>query len=134
MRLHWAILPNISFPLAEVAMYKVKEAKLVRITERNDVRCADVEVQVAGMNDVMMAEFRSSANHTLDMTHIYRKDVLQELDWYDNNLHQAFEDVTTDLFSQNGQKTDGGERESFKKQILEYGNLEQEILSQLQGR
>jgi hypothetical protein len=134
MRVQWAILPNIPFSLAEVAMYTVKEAKLIRITERNDVRCADVEVQVEGMNDVMLAEFRSSKDHTLDMTHVYRKEVSRELDWYDNNLHQAYEDVTTVLFEENGQETDGVERESFKQQILGYGNLRQEVLSQLQGR
>jgi hypothetical protein len=111
-------------------MYKIKEAKLVRMTERNDIPCADVEVQVEGRNDVLLAEFSPSKDNSLDMTHIYRKQASHELDWYDNNLHQAYQDVSTELFGENGQETDWGAREDFKQQILGYGKLEKEILVQ----
>jgi hypothetical protein len=127
MKVQWAILPNINLS-AEAHMYKIKEAKLVRMTERNDVPCAHVEVEVEGMNDSMLVEFTRSKDNSLDMTHVYRKQASRELDWYDNNLHQAFHDVSSKLFQQNGQLTDLGEREEFKQQVLAFGELEKEML------
>jgi hypothetical protein len=109
-------------------MYKIKEAKLVRMTERNDIPCADVEVQVEGRNEVLLVEFSPSKDNSLDMTHIYRKEASHELDGYENNLHQAFQDVSAELFGEYGQETDWGQREDFKQQILGFGKLEEGIL------
>jgi hypothetical protein len=114
-------------------MNTIKDAKLARISERNDIRCADVEVRMEGSDDVFVAEFRLSKDNTLDMSHIYRKEASREVDWYDNNLHQAYQGVTMDLFDNNGQEINWGERENFKQQIVGCGTLEQDILAQLQG-
>jgi hypothetical protein len=72
----------------------IKHAELIKISERNDVRCADVEVTIKGMKDVLLVELTPSVDRDYKLTHIYRKEASRELDWYDNDLHQAYKDLS----------------------------------------
>jgi hypothetical protein len=108
-------------------MLTVKHAEIVRFTERNDIHCADVEVKAEDLKDVLLVEFAQSQDNNFDMTHVYRKDVSGEIDWYDNNLHEAFEDVSAQLFLNESKETLRGEREAFKEEILTYGHIRKDL-------
>jgi hypothetical protein len=112
---------------------EIKQAKVVRFTERDDVPCADIEVHVEGSDKVMLAEFSPSQNKQYDLTHIYQKEVSSEVDWFDNNLHQAFKEVTSELFeNQTDQEINWGKREDFKQQILCFGSVQKQLEEHLQ--
>ncbi|SDN18339.1 hypothetical protein SAMN04487897_10250 [Paenibacillus sp. yr247] len=108
-------------------MRRIKQANIVRFTERNDVRCADVEIKADGIKGILLAEFTASQDNDFDMRHVYRKDESSEIDWYDNNLHKAFKDVSEELFDNEGLETKWGEREEFKEGILMFGSIRKEL-------
>ncbi|TXK86107.1 hypothetical protein [Paenibacillus sp. N3.4] len=108
-------------------MNKIKQAAIVRFTERNDVRCADIEVEVEGREGTLLVEFKASEGYDFDMTHVYMKDASNEIDWYDNNLHEAFQDVTEQLFQSESHERKQLDRETFKEDILSYGSIGEEL-------
>jgi hypothetical protein len=112
-------------------MNRIEEVEFLGTAERNDVRCADVEVKVSGMDEPLIVEFTASRDNDFDMTHIYKKDADRTLDWYDNNLHRAFKDVTVELFEDLAGETHWGPREAFKQEVLSYGNIRKELEAHL---
>jgi|GEM_PF-6200838 len=113
-------------------MNKVDKAEFVRMTERNDVACADVEVQFVGSDEVLLAEFTSSRARDLILSHIYRKETLLDVDGYDNNLHRAFADVTEELLEGDAGESGRSGRETFAEQILAFGTVEEELQEHFQ--
>jgi hypothetical protein len=63
-------------------MRRIKQANIVRFTERNDVQSVDVEVKADGIKGVLLAEFTASQDNDFDLRHVYRKDASNEIDWY----------------------------------------------------
>ncbi|WP_205516829.1 hypothetical protein [Paenibacillus sp. SYP-B3998] len=108
-------------------MLTIKHAEVVRFTERNDIACADVEVKVDHSKGILLAVFTASKDNDFDMTHVYRKDVSGEIDRYDNNVHQALEDMSEALFQNEAEETKWGEREAFKEQVLTFGSIRKEL-------
>ncbi|MBD0381199.1 hypothetical protein [Paenibacillus sedimenti] len=108
-------------------MTAVKHAEIRGFTERNDVHCADIEVKVEGFKDVFLAEFTGSRDNDFDMTHVYRKDASEEIDWYDNNLHEALKDVSEEMFQNEAGETIWAKREEFKEGILTFGTIRKEL-------
>ncbi|MFD0698662.1 hypothetical protein ACFQZT_31795 [Paenibacillus sp. GCM10027628] len=108
-------------------MTAIKHAEIKGFIERNDVQCADIEVKVKGTKDVFLAEFTESNDNDFDMTHVFRKDVTGAIDWYDNHLHKAFEDVSEELFQNEAGETIWAKREEFKEGILNFGKIRQEL-------
>lgn len=108
-------------------MRKIKQANIVRFTERNDVRCADIEVKAEGIKEILLVEFTPAKDNDFDMSHVYRKDASNEIDWYDNNLHEAFKDVYEELFNNNEHDKEWGEREAFIEEILSFGSIRKEL-------
>lgn len=102
-------------------MRKIKQANIVRYTERNDISCADIEVKADGLQGVFLVEFTGSNDNDFDMRHVYRKEVSSEIDWYDNNIHEAFKDVSEELFKK------WSEREEFKEGVLTFGSIREEL-------
>jgi hypothetical protein len=110
----------------------ILDAKLVKISERNDVRCGDVEVHMKGTDDVLLVEFTQSADNDYNMVHLYRKEVSHEIDGYDNNLHKAYKDVTVDMFENKELATYWGKREEFKQQVLAFGSVREDLKEHFQ--
>lgn len=108
-------------------MKKIKQANIVRFTERHDVRCADVEVKADGIKGSLLAEFSATKDNNFEMRHVYRKDASNEIDWYDNNLHEAFKDVSEELFNNNRLDKEWGEREAFSEEVLSFGSIRKEL-------
>lgn len=108
-------------------MYYIKDAKIRRFTELDGVRCAEVEVRPGAADDpellvYITAKDQTDGQHDYDMVRIIRNDANLELDWYDNNLHSAFEEVTDKAFTDSTHITAGEEREKFKKELFRMGN------------
>lgn len=104
-------------------MYYIKDAKIRRFTELDGVRCAEVEVRPGAADDpellvYITAKDQTDGQHDYDMVRIIRNDADLELDWYDNNLHSAFEEVTDKAFTDSTHITAGEEREKFKRIAL----------------
>jgi hypothetical protein len=110
----------------------ILDAKLVKISERNDVRCADVEVHMKGTDDVLLVEFTQSADNDYDISHVYRKEVSHEIDGYDNNLHKAYKDVTVEMFENEVLATNWKMREEFKQRVLAFGSVREDLKEHFQ--
>ncbi|MDR6879016.1 hypothetical protein [Bacillus sp. 3255] len=108
-------------------MITIKEAAIARFTERNDVWCADVEVKAEGVEGTLIAEFAATKSDEFDLRHVYRKDASREIDWYDNNLHDAYQNVSKELFGQPSNKSKWGSREEFIEGILAFGSIREEL-------
>ncbi|WP_281885922.1 hypothetical protein [Paenibacillus sp. YYML68] len=112
-------------------MNNVVQAECKRVLERNDTLCADVEVIIEGKEHHLIALFAESKDNDYDMIMVLRKDASREIDWYDNDLHAAYEDVTEELFQDQHGETHWGEREKFKEQVLSFGSVRADIKSKL---
>lgn len=107
-------------------MQNIKEAKFQRITELNDKKYAEVMVVTAGRDKPVMALFEQSADGGLQMSKLYHLDVDYELDWYENNLHQAYTDITDNFFDHGYAETNGLKKDTFADEVLSYGNIREE--------
>ncbi|SFJ11255.1 hypothetical protein SAMN02799624_03302 [Paenibacillus sp. UNC496MF] len=106
----------------------VKEAHVKGASDRDGLHCAEVEVQTSDAhNPDLLAYFGRSQDNDYDMVAVVRSDARPDADWYDNSLHQAYADVTDELFDTPTMKTDWGERESFKEQVLSYPGVRADI-------
>jgi hypothetical protein len=110
---------------------KVTDAKCRRVLERNDTLCADVEVKLAGEEKPYVAIFAESKDNDLDMVMLLKNDADPALDWYDNDLHIAYADVTETMFAGQQGETYEGSRQEFKDQVLNHGTIRQEIRQML---
>ncbi|MDO7906914.1 hypothetical protein Q5741_10860 [Paenibacillus sp. JX-17] len=118
-------------------MYYIKEAGIRRITEVDGVPCAEVEVHPGAADDPQLLVYvaRTSGEtggEGYEIKRLIRNDADLALDWYDNSLHSAFEDVTAEAFTNTALYTAEQERGKFLHEVLGYGNLRQEIGGRLQ--
>ncbi|WP_308634798.1 hypothetical protein [Paenibacillus silvisoli] len=106
----------------------VTDARVRRATDREGIHCCEVEVHTddAGSPE-LLAYFGASRDNDYDMIAVVKNDARSEIDWYDNNMHTAFADVSDELFDTPTMKTDWGERESFKEQVLSFPGIRAEI-------
>ncbi|CAM4120441.1 hypothetical protein L1N85_02680 [Paenibacillus alkaliterrae] len=107
---------------------QVVEAHVRRAVRWGGIPCGEVEVTTdeAGA-PVVLAFFSLSKDNDFDLQAIVRNDADTETDWFDNNMHQAFQDMTVDVFQNVNMKTDWGARESFKEQVLSSGKVREEL-------
>lgn len=107
---------------------QVIEAHVRRAIERDGIRCAEVEVETDDTSaPAVLAYFSLSKDNDFDMQAIVENDANKETDWFDNNLHQAFKDMTISAFQNVNMKTDWGAREVFKEQVLSSGRVRAEL-------
>ncbi|TVY00282.1 hypothetical protein [Paenibacillus cremeus] len=112
---------------------KVKQAECKRVLERGGQLCADVEVVLEGEPKALVALFAESKDNDYDMVMLLQKDADTEIDWYDNDLHAAYVDVSETMFDNSSGETYWEPRESFKEQVLSYGRVKEEIRSKLEA-
>lgn len=113
-------------------MNNVTNAECKRVLERGDRLCADVEVTVEGEPSKYVALFTDSKDNDLDMVMVLKKDADSDIDWYDNDLHAAYIDVSESLFQDQHGETHWGDRESFKEQVLSFGTVRSDVRSKLE--
>lgn len=114
-------------------MYTIQDAKIRRITEVNGAPCAEVEVYPASEGDrVLLAYLTPSAPlGGYELVKLVRSDASLEVDWYDNNMHSAFEDATDVAFEDSTASTAEEDRDSFKQQLLSFGQLYEQLNQRL---
>jgi len=106
----------------------VTEAKVRGKAERNEGRCCEVEVHTdRPETPELIAYFGPSSDNDFDMVAVVRSDADEAADWFDNSMHNAYEDIAIELFETSTMKTDWGRRETFKEQILSYPGIRTEL-------
>ncbi|HUC92670.1 MAG TPA: hypothetical protein VMS09_11650 [Paenibacillus sp.] len=112
-------------------MIEVQHASFRRTAHRNGRFCGEVQVTTNdARTPVVLVYFTASQDNDYDMVDILANDADTEIDWYDNNLHQAFAN-RNEWFETDEMKTDWGERESFKEQVLAYGSVREDLAREL---
>lgn len=75
-------------------MAQVTHAEFVRMTQRNDVPCGEVKFFLNGEDTPYLAEVISSSDGHKQVSRVYKLQADLAVDWYDNNMHLAYEEVT----------------------------------------
>ncbi|WP_373231413.1 hypothetical protein [Cohnella sp.] len=108
-------------------MMKVKEARFRRVLYRGGQSYAEVEVLTDhGRNPQMLAYFRVGQNGSYQLVRLIGNDADQEIDWFDNNLHSAFEELTASMFSSPDHLA-ANDRDDFAEQILAVDGISEEL-------
>ncbi|GGG20673.1 hypothetical protein [Paenibacillus abyssi] len=103
-------------------------AHVRRAVNKDGARCGEVEVRTDDpARAEMLVYFSASQDNDYDMHSIVHNDAAAEIDWYDNNMHNAFEEISGNLFESDEMKTKWGEREVFKEAILSFGNVRADL-------
>ncbi|XEC93225.1 hypothetical protein AB6A23_17830 [Paenibacillus tarimensis] len=106
----------------------VIQAHVRGAVERDGVQCAEVEVRTDDpKRPELLVYFSASKDNDYDMHSIVNHEANTEIDWFDNNLHEAFREVSGNMFETYQMKTDWGQREFFKESVLSFGNVREEI-------
>ncbi|MCD9022749.1 hypothetical protein [Cohnella silvisoli] len=104
-------------------MIKVKEAQFRRVLDRGGQLYAEVEVFTDHQRDPqMLAYFRAGPNGSFPLVRLISNDANQEIDWFDNNLHSAFEDVMKPIFT-SPDHLSINDRDEFAAQIMSYPGI-----------
>lgn len=104
-------------------MIKVREAQFRRVLDRGGQNFAEVEVFTDQPRDSqLLAYLRSGPDASYSLVRLMSNDADYEVDWFDNNLHSAFEDVTTPTFS-TPDHLGRTERDQFAAQIIAYPGI-----------
>ncbi|AEI40076.1 hypothetical protein [Paenibacillus mucilaginosus] len=112
-------------------MAGIKHAECKRIVERSDQLCADVEVQLEGEKQAFIALFTDAGDEDYRLEMILKNDADPAIDWYDNDLHAAYEDVTEELFGGTQGGSGWSSKEEFKEAVLAYPGVRSQIRTQL---
>jgi hypothetical protein len=104
-------------------MIKVRGAQFRRVLDRGGKAFAEVEVFTDQSRDPqMLAYFRAGSDGTYPLVRLMSNDADYEVDWFDNNLHSAFDDVTIPTFS-TPDHLGITERDEFAAQIKAYPGI-----------
>lgn len=106
-------------------MYAIQDAKIRRLTEVDGLSCAEVEVQPANAGDPSLLVYVAATQpqNTLQITRIVRNHSDSTLDWYNNNMHTAFEEATETAFQNSEGITAGEDKARFEQELFSFGLL-----------
>lgn len=114
-------------------MYYIKDAQFRRVTEYNGLNCAEVQVTSGGVEDPDLLVYFAHSAHgdELDIVRMIANDAEAEVDWYDNNMHQAFVEISEDQFGDRGYPAPPQQRAEFKRDLLSKEGLLSKINQEL---
>ncbi len=99
-------------------MINVRDARFRRVLDREGQAFAEVEVFTDHQRDPqMLAYFRIGPKGSYSLVRLMSNDADSEIDWFDNNMHSAFEDVTVPMFTSPDHLANN-DRDEFASQIL----------------
>ncbi|MFS0837518.1 hypothetical protein [Paenibacillus sp. 1P03SA] len=116
-------------------MTNIKHARVTRITNHKDTQVADVEFAVEGFDKPLLAKFEkpygasapdNTGEASFKLGPVYRNDADLALDWYNNNLHDAYEDITAELFY-SSTNLYGLQKDQLEASLLEHGDVKREL-------
>lgn len=107
-------------------MLTVRQASFRGIRDAQGQRVAEVEVMTDNPGCASLLAYFREGPKGYQLVRVLSNDAATEVDWYDNNLHEAFEDVTMKLFS--GPSHGGGEdRNAFAAQVLDKDGIRADL-------
>lgn len=114
-------------------MLTVREARFSRVLDRGGHRIAEVEVFTGHPRDPQfVAYIRAADDGSFKLANVLKNDADTEIDWFDNSLHNAYEDVGALMFS--GPDHLGLiDREQFTSQLLEAEGISEALERHLKG-
>jgi len=92
----------------------VRSAHVRGIVNRDGEPCAEVEVETDSASAPVVLAYFANEGGIAVLRSVVRNDANRETDWFDNNLHQAFEDITSTALD----PADETRRQSFQESIL----------------
>lgn len=108
----------------------IKKAVFSRVIPNGGELYGEVKVWPVREDAPMLAWFSQNGDGCLALTKLIRKQEELDLDWYDNDLRQAFDDVTDSWFTE--PLSEGGcSRTEFEREILDYGDVAAEMEERL---
>lgn len=110
-------------------MYYIKDAKIRRMTEYDGAPCAEVGVLPGAVGDHALLVYivEDKVEDGYEIVRILTNDASLESDWFDNNLHDAFVDVTVSAFTGSPVMSPEEERYKFQRELLIFGDLKREL-------
>lgn len=118
------------------AMFSIGSAKFRRLTHKDGITSAEVEVVPAHAGDPgLLAYFTTEEAEAGDfrLVQVVRNDADFEVDWYDNNMHQAYEELRHTAL-QSGSFVPAAtswEPEQLKRDVLAFGDIRQQLQAHL---
>lgn len=110
-------------------MYYIKDAKIRRMLDYDGAPCAEVGVLPGAAGDlpllVYIVEDRREDGY--EIVRILTNDASTATDWYDNNMHDAFVDVTASAFAGSPVMTPEEERSKFQRELLIFEGLKKQL-------
>jgi hypothetical protein len=106
-------------------MMDIQHAELRRTAEIDGSRYAEVEVTEANTGHTYSVVLKPAEDGLYKVNRITEKHAEMELDWYDNDMHQAFKDVTDSLVNTEDAAIELAQR------IVGYGNIREELSASL---
>ncbi|MCM3785827.1 hypothetical protein M3231_22935 [Neobacillus mesonae] len=115
-------------------MYVIQNAKITNKMELNGVSCVEVAVEPgqAGDPSLLVYVSQSASGSGLDLHRVVRNHHDLALDWYNDNHNAAFQDATEVAFENSQLVTAEQEKGQFIQSLLNFGTLNQDILSKFQ--
>lgn len=99
-------------------MTQITKANFTQTVIRDGKRLYEVEVWVSGQLEpwkVLLEQGNESGEYHVHQ--ILKNEAEYDLDWYDNNLHQAFQDISNQAVSP-------GKQDSFARSVVEMAGLQ----------
>jgi hypothetical protein len=78
-------------------MYRILGARYTRSVERDNRIMAEVRVKVEEQPHEYIAYFSGTSGGEVDMPYLLYNDADFEIDFWDNPMHQAFDDISKDF-------------------------------------
>lgn len=112
---------------------KVREAHFRRVLDRGGRPFAEIEVHTDHPRDPqMLAYFRAGSDGNYPLVRVISNDADYEVDWFDNTLHSAFEDVMKPMFT-SPDHIGPYDRDEFAAQIISYPGVADALDRNLKG-
>ncbi|UHA74392.1 carboxypeptidase [Paenibacillus sp. 481] len=118
-------------------MYEIREVKYRRPVEIDGQLCAEIGILPESKQEtpllVYVTPVRSGGYHIVK---VLRNDANYSTDWYDNNMHNAFEEVANESFVQDDPCAGWNTRAHFLDNILGDEQVRKQLdwLFDLEGR
>ncbi|AHV98624.1 hypothetical protein [Paenibacillus sabinae] len=110
-------------------MYYIKDAKIRRMLEYDGAPCAEVGVLPGAVGDSALLVYivEDKREEGYEIVRILTNDADTSTDWYDNNMHDAFVDVTSSAFTGSPVMSPEDERDKFQRELLIFGKLKKQL-------
>jgi len=110
-------------------VYYIKDAKIRRMMEFDGAPCAEVGVLPGAVNDPALLVYivEDRREEGFEIVRILTNDADTSTDWFDNNMHDAFKDVTMSAFTGSLIMSPEDERSKFQRELMTYGDLKKQL-------